>query len=84
MKSHTEGYPSEILIGKYASNNRLFTTIFAGLAMFTFSFTAYSQDQGYNSQQYENRQAGPVEQSIIPTIAPYSEDVRNNILIATQ
>ena len=85
MKSHKKGNPGVVLRGEKTFNPRLFTTVFAALSLFTFSYTAYSQDdREYAGQRYENRQSGPVEQSIVPTVAPYSEDVRNNILIATQ
>lgn len=75
---------NKIHIQKLMKSN-IINTAFAVLSVFTFSLTAQGQDdQNYAGHSYENRQSGPVEQSIVPTVAPYSEEVRNNILIATQ
>jgi len=86
MKSLKEGNPDVVFDGDKTFQPRMFKTLFVAVMLATVSVTGYSQnDQNYGRQQsYGNRQSGPVEQSIVPTVAPYSEEVRNNILIATQ
>jgi len=85
MKTLKEGNPEVPLKGAGTFNMRMVTSVFASFALFAFSLTAFSQDdQGYAGQTYEKQVSGPVEQSIVPTLAQYDSEVRNNILIATQ
>lgn len=87
MKSLKKGNPDIRYDGDKTFQFRSFTTIFAAIALVTVSITGYGQNDqnNYGAQQsYSNRPSRPVEQSIAPTVAPYSEEIRNNILIATQ
>jgi len=98
MKSLKKGNSNKSEDGINFFKPRLLTSVFAATLVVTTTLTGYSQNnqnndgnqqydnqQQYNNQQsYGNRQSAPVQQSIAPMVAQYSEDVRNNILVATQ
>jgi hypothetical protein len=76
----------------YTFRPRLLTSVFAATILITTSIAGYSQNypnsdgnpQYSNQQQYNDQQPVPVQQSIAPMVAQYNDDVRNNILVATQ
>jgi len=76
-----------IAIADRSRSLNYYKTLFAIAMLVTAAFSAYSQDfpNGYNNQNgYDNRQNEVTDQSLVQAIAPYNEDVRNDILIATQ
>jgi len=98
MKSLKKGNSDKSEDGINFFKPRLLTSVFAATLVVTTTLTGYSQNnqnndgnqqygnqQQYNNQQsYGNRQSAPVQQSIAPMVAQYSEDVRNDILVAIQ
>ena len=86
MKSLEKGVP-QVATGrsktlKYSLIKAFFATAILGAG----SLAGYAQDfpNGYGNQQSSNQQIDLTDQSLLQAIAPYNEDVRNDILIASQ
>jgi hypothetical protein len=81
MKSLNEVIAGIFAIRNTSSKFRSFKTIFAASVFGIFSLAANGQNE---QNAYNNQRQSLTDQSLIQAIAPYKEDVRNDILIATQ
>ncbi|WP_221393058.1 hypothetical protein [Dyadobacter sp. NIV53] len=85
MKSLEKGIPEAATNRNKTLKTSSLKTLVAAVILSAGALTGYAQSyqNGYENQQ-NNNQNNVTQQSLIQAIAPYNEDVRNDILIATK